>query len=84
MAVMDFAQLGSSLSLRSFAGNGSSGSMHGVYRFGSVPSLSVRGIAHSGNGLTLRGFEWEGSQIAVRGLSRFGYAASYFAVRACG
>ena len=84
MAVLDFAQLGSSLSLRRSAGNGSSGSLHGVYRFGSVPSLSVRGIAHSGNGLTLRGFEWEGSQIAVRGLSRFGYAASYFAVRACG
>jgi len=90
LSVLGYVQLGSSLSLRSFARIGSALSVVGFAHIGSSMSirsmgrfgscLSMFGAARIGSSLSVLGFAHLGSTLSVRSFARFGSAQSVFGV----
>ena len=74
-SVMDFAHLGSTLSLRSSARLGSTFSVFGISRLGA--SLSVLGMVHLGSALAQRSFARMGSSVSVLDYLHLGASLSF-------
>jgi hypothetical protein len=72
--VLDFFQLGSTLSMRSYARFGSEVSLFGISKFGS--SISVFDFFHLGSALSMRSLARMGSSFSLFGVSRLGSSVS--------
>ena len=70
VSVLDFAHLGSSVSLRTYCRAGAMLSAYGMTRLGS--SLSVLDFVHLGSTLSLRSFLRVGSALSIYGMTRLG------------